>query len=111
MASPFPSSLSRRRDGRLVAVNDAWLTLTGSWREDVIGRTTVELGHWPDGQARHGFLQRVQAGVQLETIWLSRGVPHAVRMHATVLEVQPEPLLLVVLLAEQLAHPVPQLEH
>ncbi|MDP2262582.1 MAG: PAS domain-containing protein [Hydrogenophaga sp.] len=102
LASPLPSSLSRQRDGRLVAVNDAWLKLTGSRREDVIGRTTVELGHWPDAQARHDFLKRVRAEVQHETIWLSRGVPHAVRMHATVLKVRPEPLLLVVLLD---AHP------
>ncbi|MBS3995963.1 MAG: PAS domain S-box protein, partial [Hydrogenophaga sp.] len=73
LAAPFPSSLSRQCDGRLLAVNDAWLALTGSRREDVIGRTTVELGHWPDGQARHDFLQRVQADVQHETIWLARG--------------------------------------
>lgn len=98
LAAPFPSSLSRQCDGRLLAVNDAWLALTGSRREDVIGRTTVELGHWPDGQARHDFLQRVQADVQHETIWLARGVPHAVRMHTRVLDVQPEPLLLVVML-------------
>jgi PAS domain S-box-containing protein len=100
LASPFPSSLSRRSDGRLVAVNEAWLTLTGSRREEVIGRTTVELGHWPDAQARHDFVQRVRAEGRHETIWLSRGVPHPVRMHATVLEGQPDPLLFVVLLVD-----------
>ena len=29
MASPLAASVSRLRDGRLVAVNDAWLALTG----------------------------------------------------------------------------------
>ena len=39
-----------------MAVNDAWIMLTGLRREDVIGRTTVELGHWPSQEARSQYL-------------------------------------------------------
>jgi PAS domain S-box-containing protein len=46
-AAPVPASISRERDGCLLAVNDAWLAMTGLRAEDVIGRTTVALGHWP----------------------------------------------------------------
>ncbi len=54
MASPIAASVSRLSDGRLVAVNDAWLALTGLRREDAIGRTTVEIGHWTSEEAREG---------------------------------------------------------
>lgn len=96
MASPLAASVSRLRDGRLVAVNDAWLALTGLTREAALGRTTVELGHWPDEAARQAYVNGMK-GDQHETLWLCEGVAHHVRLHSQVLRVLPEPLLLVYL--------------
>lgn len=52
LATPMPASVSRFSDGCLLAVNDAWLRLTGLHREDVLGRSTVELGHWSSAEQR-----------------------------------------------------------
>lgn len=96
MESPLAASVSRLRDGRLVSVNDAWLALTGLTREAAIGRTTVELGHWPDEAARQAYVNAFKAD-QHETLWLCEGVAHHVRLHSKVLHVLPEPLVLVYL--------------
>lgn len=95
MAAPVPASLSRERDGLLLAVNDAWVSVTGLSREAALGRTTVELGHWPDEAARQVYLERLAQGSSLENLCLSHGQRHIVRLLTTRLEAQPEPLLLV----------------
>lgn len=42
-ANPAPLSITRLEDGRFLDVNEAFLALTGYAREDVIGRTSLEL--------------------------------------------------------------------
>ena len=42
-ANPAPLSITRLADGRFLDVNEAFLTLTGYAREEVIGRTSLEL--------------------------------------------------------------------
>ena len=95
MASPVAAAVSRRRDGRLMAVNDAWIMLTGLRREDVIGRTTVELGHWPSQEARSHYLDGWSPADSAHHLRLCDGVVHRVRLHISVLDVAPEPLVLV----------------
>ncbi|MBT9551649.1 MAG: PAS domain-containing protein [Hydrogenophaga sp.] len=96
-ASPLPTSLSRARDGCMLAVNDAWLVVMGLTRAQVIGRTTVELGHWPSEDARQRYLAGLRLGPGHEMLCLDADRPHRVRLQSTLLEVAPEPLLLVVL--------------
>jgi PAS domain S-box-containing protein len=95
MASPLAASVSRVRDGRLLAVNEAWLTLTGLRREDAIGRTTVELGHWPSADERMRYVGRLPDAEAVQYLCLRDGVKHRVRLHTTVLDMAPEPLALV----------------
>lgn len=95
MASPLAASVSRLSDGCLLAVNDAWLALTGSCREDVIGRTTVELGHWSTAGDRADFVKQLPSGETEHFLRLRDGVRHRVRMYTTVLDVVPEALALV----------------
>lgn len=97
MASPMAASVSRLSDGRLLAVNDAWVALTGLSREDAIGRTTVELGHWPSVDERDRYVNGLPSASPLNYLCLRDGVRHRVRLHTTVLQVSPEPLALVYL--------------
>lgn len=50
--SPVPVGLSRLADGRVVEINAAMEQLAGFRREDVVGRTTVEVGFWRSEQER-----------------------------------------------------------
>ena len=95
MAAPLPASVSRWHDGCLLAVNDAWVAITGLSREDAIGRTTVELGHWRGTGDRERFLNDLPGPDDVQVLHLKGGRAHRVRMHATALEAKPEKLLLV----------------
>jgi PAS domain S-box-containing protein len=59
-ASPAAISISALKDGRFVDVNDAFVRLTGRRREDVIGRTSIEVGAWFDRSEREAFLARLE---------------------------------------------------
>ncbi|MGE0097767.1 MAG: PAS domain-containing protein [Hydrogenophaga sp.] len=97
MASPIAASVSQLSDGRLVAVNDAWVALTGMRREDAIGRTTVEIGHWPSVDERDRYVNELPSAAPVHYLRLRDGVKHRVRLHTTVLDTLPEPLALVYL--------------
>jgi len=97
MASPIAASVSRLRDGRLVAVNDAWVALTGTRREDALGRTTVEIGHWPSADERDRYVNGLPTAEPVHSLRLRDGAKHRVRLHTTVLQALPEPLALVYL--------------
>ncbi|MEK9951682.1 MAG: PAS domain S-box protein, partial [Curvibacter sp.] len=58
--SPEAIGLSRLEDGLIVDVNREWLILTGLMREEVIGHTAVEIGHWPDQAARAAALTELR---------------------------------------------------
>lgn len=97
LASPLPASVSCLSDGRLIAVNDAWLAMMGWDRDSVIGRTTVELGMWPAEAPRQAFVYQLgTAGEpqQRHLLRLAGGVDHSVRIHSVKIEALPEPLLL-----------------
>lgn len=97
LAAPVPASVSRALDGRLLAVNDAWVRVTGTAREDAIGRTTVELGHWPDQATRQTYVEDVRQGrtEAHQLLCLGQGQLHRVRLHTQVLDTDSERLLLV----------------
>ncbi len=60
-ASPVVISVSRFEDGRYLEVNPAFLH-TGGWtREEVIGRTSFELGVWVDPRDREKIIEGVRA--------------------------------------------------
>ena len=55
------ASLTRVHDGLVVEVNDAWLALTGFEREEVIGKTTLQLGIWGPGLQRFEAMAKTNA--------------------------------------------------
>jgi PAS domain S-box-containing protein len=96
LASPLPASLTRLSDGWVLAVNDAWLELTGFSREQAIGRSSVELGIWDDSNDRTAFFSKLpdtDAPVMLRF----RGQLCRVRLHISVLQADTDPLLMGVM--------------
>jgi PAS domain S-box-containing protein len=60
-STPFGLALSALPDSVLVDVNDAWLDLFGFQKEEVIGKTTSELGIFLDEEARRRNIAAIQA--------------------------------------------------
>ena len=65
--APVGMSVTELTHGRLIDMNDEFLRLLGYSREEVIGRTTTELGIWPDPDARAALVARVKnSGLSLD---------------------------------------------
>ncbi len=58
-ASPIITAIFRVSDSRIVLVNDAFLEWSGYSREEVLGRTTIELGIWEKPERRDQFWDEV----------------------------------------------------
>ena len=59
--NPAIIGISVLRDGRYLEVNDAFLRAFGYERDEVIGRTSLELGLWSSARERDEMLQRFRA--------------------------------------------------
>ncbi|MGC4079818.1 MAG: PAS domain S-box protein [Rubrivivax sp.] len=103
--SPIAIAIADSRDGRMVDANPAFETLLGWRRDELIGRSSLDLGIWAVGDERDAVVQRVMAegALQLEAHWRARdggsvdvvfsgarvdidGVPHLVGMAADIRE-------------------------
>jgi PAS domain S-box-containing protein len=92
--SPDPITLARLSDGALIEVNQAWCDLTGLTREEVLGRSTRELGPWARPEEREAFHRalRDSGGFGPEDILVKdrQGQLHQVVMSSRVLLIQGE---------------------
>jgi PAS domain S-box-containing protein len=59
--SPAPMSLTTLDDGRYLEVNDAFLHMAGYPPDEVIGRTTVELGIWNNPETRRQIVAQLRS--------------------------------------------------
>jgi diguanylate cyclase (GGDEF)-like protein/PAS domain S-box-containing protein len=59
-SSPIPIVISRVADGRFFEANQAALALFGFSREQVIGKTTIEMNVWPTADGRERLLHRLR---------------------------------------------------
>ncbi|TGL63285.1 ATP-binding protein [Leptospira sarikeiensis] len=57
--SPYATSISNFEDGRYVDVNDGFIELLGYSREELIGKTSVELGIWLNADERERFKDKI----------------------------------------------------
>ncbi|MBF0247318.1 MAG: PAS domain S-box protein, partial [Alphaproteobacteria bacterium] len=55
-SSPSAIAISTLETGHIYAVNDAWLKSFGYQRDEVIGRTSLDLGIWPSDADRERFV-------------------------------------------------------
>ena len=58
-ATPVATVIAARDDGRLLAVNDAYCAFMRLSREELLGRTTLELNAWVVPEDRERFLRRL----------------------------------------------------
>jgi PAS domain S-box-containing protein len=54
-------AFTERAEGRIVAVNDAWLGIMGAKREDVLGKTGDDLGIWANTADRDRIVENIDA--------------------------------------------------
>jgi PAS domain S-box-containing protein len=59
--APFAAALSRLPDGRVTHINDEFERLLGYTRQEILGKTSLELGINPDAEGRDGILTQIQA--------------------------------------------------
>ena len=60
--SPAPSILVNFRNGEFVEVNDAWLDLLGYQRQEIIGRTALDLNLWANPSERDLVVETLRTG-------------------------------------------------
>ncbi|QPD02504.1 MAG: hypothetical protein Nkreftii_000278 [Candidatus Nitrospira kreftii] len=59
--SPHPIGITELETGRCLEINDACLKTFGFRRDDVMGKTTLMLGIWPDPHERARLIDRLRA--------------------------------------------------
>lgn len=64
--NPDLMAISTLEEGRYIEVNDAFVTLTGYHRDEVIGRTVQELAIWAIPQQREALINRLQEQDRLQ---------------------------------------------
>ncbi|MCB0153818.1 MAG: PAS domain S-box protein, partial [Anaerolineae bacterium] len=99
-ASPVAMSISRQEDGQLIDINDGFLDLFGYDREDVIGRTALELGLYPQPDERVELIRQLREQGALynyeQTIVVKSGEPRETLISAEVIEMNGEDHLLAI---------------
>ncbi len=70
--SPSWVVLSSLDEGRFLDVNDTFLSSTGFTREEVIGRTSVELGTWVDPEERARIVAEIKARGSVRDVEVKR---------------------------------------
>jgi PAS domain S-box-containing protein len=63
--SPQPLGITRESDGRFLAVNDALVALFGFSREEMIGKTSTEIGLW-SAEERAAFIKSLNRASRSE---------------------------------------------
>lgn len=97
--NPSPVVLSRLADRRFVDVNDSFLEFYGAKKEEVIGKTGLELGLWPLGEERTRVVRLLETEGRTRreevTLRTKRGEPRRVLISGDVLDVGLEKWLLI----------------
>ena len=59
-ANPEPITIATLPEGRYIDVNESFLRVTGYSREEVIGRTSIELNFWAKPEDRTNFVEMIE---------------------------------------------------
>ena len=97
--NPAALSISRLADGVFVDVNEAFAATVGLPREQLIGRSSTELGLWPDPEERRRAFEPIVSkgwarGIRAAVVSAS-GERREARISGLVLELGGEPCILI----------------
>ena len=98
-ASPDAMAINTLDDGRVLEVNDAYLRMTGLERQDVIGRTSLELDHWLQPEDRQEYVRALKRDGRVRNFQITtrnKGELGTYLISAEVIEVQGERCVLAV---------------
>lgn len=59
-SNPAAMVISKIEDGKIIDINDRWLSMLGWTREEVIGKNAAEIGGWVDIGQRAIFVERLK---------------------------------------------------
>jgi PAS domain S-box-containing protein len=97
-ASPVLITIARISDGRFVEVNEAVLNWGGYRREEIIGKTSSDLGIWVNLEEREGFWRELQRARSIRhqerNLRDKRGVISTMLLSADIIELNHEPHVL-----------------
>jgi PAS domain S-box-containing protein len=84
MQAPFPMSITKAEDGTYVETNEASLKFVGLKREEIIGRKSSDLGHYPT-EKRHLFIDAIKEqgfakNIPLDLNIKNQGILHMLMM-------------------------------
>ncbi|HET7535036.1 MAG TPA: PAS domain S-box protein, partial [Candidatus Didemnitutus sp.] len=98
-ASPALMAVVRVEDGRILESNDAFLAASGYSRDEVLGRTSVELGIWPRPEDRVSFMEQLRRTGSVrnyEATFHTKGrAPRYVLLNADVFDLAGTPHMLI----------------
>ena len=91
-ATPDILSIMRVDTGTFIDVNDAFEAITGFTRDEVLGKTTLDIGLVPDGAQRKEFYRRLNEDGEIHDfelpIWTRAGEERILLMSAELLEIE-----------------------
>ena len=97
--SPDPIAISSVTEGRYVEVNEAWLENFGYKRQELIGRTSVEMGLWVEPDERNLMLLEIQEHGKISNnetrLRAKSGEIRTYLISAEIIEIGSEPHLLI----------------
>jgi PAS domain S-box-containing protein len=98
-ASPALMLLADLATAKILETNEAFLRASGFTRDEVIGRTSIDLGVWADQLERERFITELRARGfvhDYETVFHNkRGAPRYVLLNADVFELGGRPAMLI----------------
>jgi diguanylate cyclase (GGDEF)-like protein/PAS domain S-box-containing protein len=87
---PLAASISALADGRFLEINASYERNFGWSRDDLIGRTSLEIGFWPDVDTRAAWLAEIASRgrvIDYETVWVHKsGSRHPVVLCSDIIE-------------------------
>ncbi len=72
---PLAASISTLASGRIIEVNGSYERLFGWSRSELLGKTSLEVGCWPDPAARDAWREEITLGqrvIDYETVWVDK---------------------------------------
>jgi diguanylate cyclase (GGDEF)-like protein/PAS domain S-box-containing protein len=97
-AAPFAASIARARDGHIVEANEKYEKHFGWTADDLLGKTSIEVGLWPDVETRMQWVSALQVTgtiLNFESAWRHKnGGIRQVSLSAEYIQFNGEPHIL-----------------